>query len=787
VGTKQFEINGQSSGHEEQLMVWRQRNRGQQQAWGLALGIALVLPGLGLARPVSAQTGLPSEVRQGYTQLGKNQVDDALKTFEGAVARYPSSAEAYLGLAIAARRLGKDQLAWDSYQKVLQLDGSNLLALKSIGLLGGYRPEWQVQGIEALDRLLAIQPNDDEARGQRALLLGYQQRFAAALTDYQRLLQGKPSNDILLGAAQVYTYSGDFLRAIDLFNRYQTNGGKISPNAAIAYGRALRKSGAPSQAVALIQGQLSGMSAINETTIQLRAELAQAYLDNNQGAEALAALDPLKGRREARLPLARALNEIGQRQGLVELLAESASLYKAVLSDTPTPTPLLVREVADVLSGIPQERPAALSLFRQLASQQPGDRILQLQLLALENQLGLVSRMQLLQRLQPIITPLPQEPSQQLAIARALIPIDPDPSLLPVYQALLAAEVPEPFLNFRIAQLLIDRGDFGGAQEAIAVYRSTPSGAQDLAPELLLAEIDRRLGNLEGSANRYLAVLSSQIPDNDVKFAALKALAGIRFSQRRIDESLALYDRLIAANPQDLQLVLARTAIAYPAGRVTAFEAEQVLNSWLQLRPNERVPELYSLVAALPADPRREGLYAMLAEADPSNVPVQVRWIEVLASYNPYLAQAQANRLLAQARRIYGQGDPALYLLQGQLALAAGNLDVATQAYETVLAQQPDNTTALSGLGGIRFQQRRFESATQYYSRVLSLNPDDTGAQLSMAELLAAQGRKLDALQQFEQFQRQTPIPDRKVNQRVDQIQEEFLQQRGFQPSWERY
>lgn len=768
-----------------------QRNRGRRgqawvpQAWGLALGLVLGVPGLGM--PVAAQASLPSEVRQGYTQLSKGLVDDALNLFEGAVARYPTSIEARLGLAIAARRLGKDQLAWDSYQAVVKLDPGNLLALKSLGLLGGYRPEWQVAGIEALDQLLAIQPNDDEARGQRALLLGYQQRFAAALTDYQRLLQGKPSADILLGAAQVYTYSGDYSRAVDLFNRYQSGGGKISPNAAIAYGRALRKNGTPAQAVSLLRGQLSGLSAVNETTIQLRSELAQALLDNGQGAEALAALDPLRGRRDARLPLARALNEIGQRQGLTELLTEAAGLYKSALSDTPSPSPTLIREVADVLSGIPQERSAALGLFRQLLTQQPGDRILQLQLLALENQLGIINRLQLLQRLQPIINPLPQEPSQQLAIARALIPLDPDPSLLPVYQALLAAEVNEPFLNFRIAQLLIERGDFGGAQEAIAVYRASPSGAQDLAPELLLAEIDRRLGNLDGSANRYLAVLSSPVPDNDVKFAALKALAGIRFSQRRIDEALGLYDRLIASNPQDLQLVLARTAIAYPAGRVSPAEAEALLNSWLQLRPNELVPELYSLAAALPPDPRREGLYSLLAQADPTNVPIQVRWIEVLASRNPYQAQAQANRLLAQARRVYGQGDPALYILQGQLALAAGNLDVATQAYQTVLAQQPDNTAALSGLGGIRFQQRRFESATQLYSRVLSLNPDDTGAQLSMAELLAAQGRKLDAIQQFEQFQRQSAIPDSNVNQRVDKIQEEFLQQRGFQPSWERY
>jgi hypothetical protein len=73
---------------------------------------------------------------------------------------------------------------------------------------------------------------------------------------------------------------------------------------------------------------------------------------------------------------------------------------------------------------------------------------------------------------------------------------------------------------------------------------------------------------------------------------------------------------------------------------------------------------------------------------------------------------------------------------------------------------------------------------------VLTFRPDDLDARKSLAELAAAQGNTLDALQQFEQLQLQQTAnggTDPNLSRRVQQIQEDFLKQRGFQPSWERY
>lgn len=738
---------------------------------------------------VAQSETVPIEVRQGYTQLSQGLVDQAIATFQQAIQRYPNSIEAKLGLAIAYRRAGKDVQAFAAYQKVLDQDPKNVLALRSIGILGGFKPEWQSKGIEALTQLLALQPNDLEARAQRALLYGYQGKFSESLADYEQVLRaGKPTADVLLGAAQIYTYSGNSQRGLELFEQYrQVSGKAITGNATIAYGRALRETGNPSKAVQILEAQLP--KQLNDYAIQVRSELAQAYLANQQSAQALATLDPLRGRDEARLPLARALNEIGRQQARPDLQAEAATLYQQVLQSTPNPSPSLVREVADVLSGIRGQEQTALALFRQLVQQNPNDRVLNLQLLALESRLGTLPKAEVTQRLRALLNPLPSDPAQLLAIAQALTRIDPDPELLPVYQSLLQAGVNEPFLHFRIAQLLIDRGDYANARAALATYRATPQGAQDLAVELLLADIDRREGNLEFAAQRYQALLASGTQDIDLINGAMRGLAGIRLAQNRPQEALYFYDQLVARNPNDWSIRLGRTAIAYQAKLISEFDADAVINQFLQFRPANTPQELYTLVGLLPARAYREPLYAALVAANPSNADVQVRWIQVMAARNPVQAQIMANRLLAQMQS--GNLVSNLFL-RGRLAEALGNLDQADQAYAAVLNLQPENIDAISALGGVRFQQRQFASAERLYTLVQVLQPENTTVQRTLADLSAASGRPLQALDRLEalkvqQQMTQGSLPDPSLVRRQQEIQEGYLQQRGFQPPWERY
>jgi cellulose synthase operon protein C len=780
--------------------LWSINDRGGVRSglWSLSLvGLLVGLPVLNLAAvilpgvaPASAQAA-PAIVKQGYSQLSEGLVNQAISSFLQAIERYPDSLEAKLGLAIAYRKAGKDADAWTAYQTVLAQDPQNQLALRAVGTLGGYKPEWQVKGIDALTTLLTQVPTDREARAQRALLYGYQGRFPESLGDYEIALQaGNPTPEVLLGAAQIYTYGGNSPKALELFRQYRTVTGKaIGSNAAIAYARALRETGNAPEAIRLLEEQLP--KPLTAYAIQIRAELSQAYLANRQSAQALAVLDPLRGRSDSQLALARALNELGRQDGRPQLQAEAASLYQQALSQTPNPSNTLVREVADVLSGIPQERPTALNLYRQLVTQNPTDRTLVIQALALESQLGTLSKAEVQQRLRSVLLPLPQDPAQQFAIARALVRLEPDPEFLPIYQALIQAGVNEPFLNFRMAQLLIERDDLAGAQAAIAAYRNTPAGARDLAPELLLAEIDRRSGNFDGAAQRYQALVGTGSLDSDVVMSALRGLAGVRLAQNRPLEALAVYDQLLQRDPNDWQIRLGRAAIAYQARQITEDDADAILGQFLQTRPAATPQEFYSLVSLLPASARREPLYNALLQVDPNNMDIQVRLIQLLAARNPQQAQARANALLNRMQRQVSDNPQTMaktLFLRGQLAQALGNLQQAGDAYQAILALQPENLEAVSALGGVRFQQRRFDSAERLYTRVLAYQPENSGAQQSLADLSNAQGKPLEALERFEALKMKQGTGNLSGSgRRVLEIQEGFLQQRGFQPPWERY
>jgi cellulose synthase operon protein C len=152
-----------------------------------------------------------------------------------------------------------------------------------------------------------------------------------------------------------------------------------------------------------------------------------------------------------------------------------------------------------------------------------------------------------------------------------------------------------------------------------------------------------------------------------------------------------------------------------------------------------------------------------------------------------------ANRLLVQAQQMAAanpNGSLQTLFLRGRLAAALGNLEQAGDAYQAILGLQPNNLEVVSALGGIRFQQRRFEAASQLYSYVLAFQPENGTIQKTLAELTAAQGKPLEALERFEFIRGQqgaSGVADAGTNRRILQIQEEFLQRRGFQPAWERF
>lgn len=745
---------------------------------------AIVLPIPNNIAPVQAKKSSSSLVQQGYKLLKKGWVNKAIEVFRQAIKSNPQSLRGNLGLAIAYKKAGKLDDAWNSYQRVLEIDPDNQLALKTVGLFGTYRQEWQAQGIEALTTFLNGNPNDLEARSLRAVLYYYQGRLKDSVADYQILLDKNPTPDILIGAAETYTYAEDYPKALELFNRYSATGKTITGNVAIAYGRSLHKTGNPTQAILVLDAALASADDRLDRITAI-TELSTAYLANGQTTEALSVLEPLRGRPDAILPLARVLNEIRKGSNDPTLGEEVAGLYQQAIENNPNPSADLLLEAANVFSGLPQREETALQLYQSAAAQLPNDQSLVLRQLALQNKLGLITQNDLKQRLIPVLQNLPQDPLELQNLANALVQINTrDSEFLPLYQNLLQTGVDAPFLNFRIAQMHLQQQNTIAARQALAAYTATPEGANNLAPQLLAAEIELQEGNLEASATRYQAVLDTNPDDNEIVTGGLRALAGIRTQQKRFDQALDVYNQLRTRDPQNVVYQLGEISVAYQANQISEQQATMVLSKWLATQKATLTPpELYSLVGQLPSNSQWEPLYKYLLQLEPNNLQIQERLLQVVAQRSP----AQARALVKQFAANITNEDKS-YQVQGQLSKAIGDLDLAGIAYEKVLANQPDSIDALSSLAGIRFEQRQYETAEKMYNQILGEKPDNQQARKAIADLNAILDKPLEALVQMEKIQIQQMsegVTDRELSRRMQQIQEDFLLRRGFQPTWE--
>ncbi|NJR65260.1 MAG: tetratricopeptide repeat protein [Leptolyngbyaceae cyanobacterium CRU_2_3] len=396
---------------------------------GSSLGLLLVW---GLALPTQAQVSLAA--RQGYALLERGWVNDAIAAFQQALQSNPQSLDAKLGLAIAYQRAGQDANAWQAYQQVLIQDPNHRQALSAIGQMGSYRAEWQPRGIQSLTTLLNLDPDDQASRTQRALLYGYQSQFAEAIADYDILLSNSPTPEVLLGAAQIYAYSGDYSGSLSLFDRYLAMGKPLANSAATAYALALEQTGNPAQAIQILEPRLQSLSLSDSSVIQVRASLASAYAANQQIDQALAILEPLRDRPEALLPLARTLSAIGRQAQNADLYESAVAFYRQVLQQTPRPSAGLLIEIADVFSDAPESQAEALPLYQQAAVQRPQDQSIQVKRLILEQQLGEISPAALQPQLQQVLSQLPTQVSERRSLALALLRIDPpNPEFLPCF------------------------------------------------------------------------------------------------------------------------------------------------------------------------------------------------------------------------------------------------------------------------------------------------------------------------------------------------------------------
>lgn len=647
--------------------TWR---RGWQVAlaWGVCLALPQVAPDqLALKSPAALAASVPSGLRL----LEQGLVNQAIAEFEQILRRRPDSAEAQLGLAQAYERAGRDADAFSAYQRVVEIDSSNRPALQALGKLGGYRPEWQTAGIEALSQLLQLEPQNVEALSQRALLYSYQGRFSEAITDYEQALNAPNlAPKTLLDAATAYTYGGNHRGGLELFERYlSAPNRRIIGDAAVAYALAEREAGDPRRAIQTLEDLLQRARGENRYTIQQRGSLAASYAAVGELQQAERVLAPLANRQDSRLTRARAYNEMWRYGRRLEDARRAAELYADVLSSQSRYLTIGVgREIGYALGGLPNQEALALQVYRQLLEQQPGAADLAVQTAVLERQLGMVSEADLRQRLVRAAQPLPADPVAQRRIAQGLVRLDPpDPELFSLYQRLAQNGIQEPLLFYRIAQIQLASENFRAARSALASYVSSRGGIDSGEGLLLLADIERRQGRLVTSGEIYDSLLQSQPADPEIVAAAIQGYAEVLEEQERETAAVALYDQLLSqvAQPEIAQ-ILHRTRLAYRADLIGRQEAESLLRQ--------------SLEPGLALSP--EDIFA-----------------------------------------------------QGELGLELELFDLVEQAYGPLLEQEGYQIEALTALAGLQYARQQFQTATELYEQILSIDPSNETARVALNSL----------------------------------------------------
>ncbi|MEN9251083.1 MAG: tetratricopeptide repeat protein [Thermostichales cyanobacterium BF3_bins_165] len=573
---------------------------------------------------------------------------------------------------------------------------------------------------------------------------------------------------------------------------------------------------------------LEQLQRLNSNDPKIQRQLGEAYLGARQFAQAAQTLLPLVNRDpEVALPLARALANSNQQQ-------QAATYYLQALNRIPNPSPELLQEVADVLSGIPGQEGQALELYRRLARLRPEDRTIATRLLILENSQRPLSAQDLVRRLQGDVSIAAASPPEREQLARLLTSLPADPALLPFYQELLNAGLRDPLIRLRQAQALAKAGQREAARAALNALIQEQPNTKDAY--YALADLEQEAGDIAAAIRAYQAITRLDPQDID----ALRAVAGL--SQRLGDNATALAAAraLVAQNPGDprAKITLGEILIANrqfgeaidilrPLTASTPAALLPLARAYAESGQGSFAVPLYlqALQAARPADPKvvleaadvAKGvpgqeqvalqLLQQLSAADPQNPTYRLRLLALRAELGqippetlratllqelgpspdperlrplaPVLAQIPGDPLLLP---YYGPAvslapdNPRILLRWGEAAQAAGDVATARTVLNQYLVKEPNDVGALFTLANLERQQGNLSATIPLYQRIMAVRPIDQqafrGALDTLAGVYLQLNQPAQAAQLYLQALQQNP---NNFNDRLDYTRTAYL------------
>lgn len=290
----------------------------------------------------------------------------------------------------------------------------------------------------------------------------------------------------------------------------------------------------------------------------------------------------------------------------------------------------------------------------------------------------------------------------------------------------------------RAALLTGSRDALDEAKKALAQYRSTPQGRDDVDAGALLLRADLRLGANAESLLPAARALVQQAKDSASAQVALGEAALLARQAELAERSL---ERAHQLNPEDAEALYLLGRARRLAGKPA--EAEAALEQALALSPSH----LHA----------REAMGGLLVDAG--------EYARALQLFEGLEREGVSSAVLGKVEALLGQGEvaqaeaqlgklspelaesPAAQLLRARLSLAKGKAGEAVKILQPLVAEDSELRTAdvLSVYGEALYQNDRVDSAAGIFDAALELDPKHPDALIGRAMAAVRAEKAADA------------------------------------------
>ena len=299
------------------------------------------------------------------------------------------------------------------------------------------------------------------------------------------------------------------------------------------------------------------------------------------------------------------------------------------------------------------------------------------------------------------------------------------------------------------AQLLSDNGQKDAAADELNRLRADLPADVPLDTLLTLAEALNSLKNY--STSLQILEVASQLYPNEIAPVRLRAET-LNFAGRA-EESIALYDQIIAATPDDGDAILGKARVYNYANRLP--EAETTYRQALTVQPSnyQAQTELADVLGRRGNYPDAIQLYALAIQGNPTELNTRIE----LARVQRYAGrEADAEATLTQVLDADARNVDAL-TERGILRGSQGSYAPAIADLQSALQIAPRSQTALLGLAQVQGYAGQYEQSIAGYRAVLENDPNNEKARTELGQVLSYAGDDKGALTELDSVLAKNP------------------------------